>query len=131
MRQALEARVNVEGYAETAPFAELDKHILGDERDMGIPADELELLGSGFGRYQGKVRRAIGRGNRHIGAAGLKARVKEQLKAEKVHKEVQAAVQITDKNRHRLKTQICVLPVKANRGLVRIGAWRVTHGRAL
>src|ERR1700741_3430272 len=131
MLQALEARVDVKGNTEAAPLAELGKNILGDEGDMSVTADELELLGSGLWCDQGEVGTAIGRGDRHIGAAGLKSRIKDQLKTQQVHKEAQAAIQIPDKNGDGLQPQIWILPAQANRRLGKKVARKVFHGRAL
>jgi len=52
MLQAAKARSDLERNATAAPVAELGKDILGDEGDLGVAADEFELVGGGFGSDQ-------------------------------------------------------------------------------
>ena len=61
----------------------------------------------------------------------MRARVKDELKAELVHIEVEAAIQIAHINGDGLKPQVRVLPIEANRGTINPVARRISHGPAL
>lgn len=129
--EAPEARGHLEGHAAAGPFAKLGEHIFGDEGDLRMTANELELVGAGFGSEQGEICRAVGRGDSNKGATGLDARVEDELEAEAVHVEVQAAVEIANEDGDGLKAEVGVVAIEANRGFGEPVRGRVAHREAL
>src|SRR5579883_570468 len=96
--QALQAGCAGEFHSAAAPFAELAHHIFGDEGKVSVAADELVVGGVAFGSGQGEMRFAVGRREHGPGAARAVAGVEDQLESEGVHVEVDAALEITDKD---------------------------------
>src|SRR5713101_721258 len=127
--EALQARRELEANSALAPFAVLDNHILGDKGDVSGLADELVLFRAGFWRDEGEVRGAVGRGDGYPATIGLNASVKDQLEAELIEVKAQAAVEIANVDRDRLKAQVRVLAIQANSGAIYQLARRAGHGR--
>src|SRR5258708_21144393 len=131
--QTLESRVNQEAHAARAPCGELGTHVLRDKRDLRGPANEFVLLRLALRSNKREVGRAVGRRDRYETAARklLRARVEDELKAQQVHVEVQAAVQIAHIDGDRLEAEIRIPAVQPNRGTVNPLVRRATHGASL
>lgn len=121
----------MESNATTAPIAELGEYIFGDKGNLCVTANEFELLGGGLRSEQSEVCSAIRRSDDDVRVARLNACVKDQVKAKLVDEEVQAAVQIADKDGDGLKTQVRIIAVQANRGFVKRVAGKIVHGGTL
>src|SRR5690242_11092135 len=102
--EATEARIDREANAARAPLAEFGEHIFGDKRDLCGPADELVLLGIALGGHECEVGAAIGGRNGDETAHGkvfgsfFVAAIEDELEAELVHVEAEAAIQIANVN---------------------------------
>ena len=98
--EPLEPRIDQKAHAARAPFPELGEHVLGYKRDLGVPPDELVLVRVPLGGHEGQICRAVRWCDRHEVAAGkfLRTGVEDQLKAQLLHVEVHAAIQIANEN---------------------------------
>src|SRR5260370_38576989 len=126
---AFQGRRELEANPALAPFAVFDNHILGDKGDVSGLANELVLFRAGFWRDEGEVRGAVRRGDGYETAAGLNAGVKNQLEAELIEVKAQAAVEVANVDRDRLKAQVRVLAIQADSGAIYQLATGVAHGR--
>jgi len=104
----------LEADAALAPFAVLGDDIFGDEGDLGVLADEVELWRAGLRGDEGEVGGAVGRSDGDPAAARLNAGIKDQLEAKLIEVEGQAFLEVANKYRHRLEAQVGVLAVQAN-----------------
>jgi hypothetical protein len=68
-----------------APLSVPGSDIFGNKNDLRGPADERVFLGVGFGRNQGKHRRAVRRSDSDPPVAGLKLGIKSQIEAKLIH----------------------------------------------
>jgi hypothetical protein len=116
--EAAQAGSLQEMHAALCPFAELGEEIFGNERDMGGTADKFVPFGGGFGGDEREIGGAVGGRNGGPSAAGLNPGVEDQLKAEAVDVEVEAAVEIVDVNADGLQAEVGVDAVEANGGAV-------------
>src|SRR5258707_2621448 len=112
MLEAPETRIGQKMDSTFAPFAELLEHVFGHKGDMRSAADLLELFGVGARNNQCEVGGAVGRSDydpRLPRLARLLAPVKNDLEAEQVLVEDQAAVKIPHVDHHRLQAQERIL----------------------
>ena len=108
MLESPEAGIGKKMDAALTPFAELSEHVFSDERYVRGAADLLELLGIGSRGHQREVGGAVGRGDddpRLARLAGLRASIEDDLEAEQVEIELQASIEISDVDHHRLQAQ--------------------------
>ena len=129
--EAAESWGDLEGNAAAAPISELGEQIFGDEGDVRVVADQLELFGGGRGGDQGEIGGAVWGSNGDEGAAGFDAGIEDELEAEKVDVEIDAAIEIADKYGDRLQTEVRFLAVEADRGVGEQVAGKIAHGEAL
>jgi len=124
--EPLEAGRTGELDAAGAPLAELGHDVFGDERDVGVAADELVVGGVAGRNGEDQVGVAVGRRDHGPGTAGTIARVEDELKAEGVDVEIEAAFEITDEDADGLEAEEgCV-----ERGRGAFGRWEgCRHGR--
>ena len=124
-----EARIAGKLDAAGAPLAKFGQNVFGDERDMGVAADELVFRGVASGRGKGEIRVAVGRRDDDPGTAGAGARVEDKLKAEGFDVEADAAIEVADEDGDGLQAQEgFVARCERSRGVAgKIGGTR--HGR--
>jgi hypothetical protein len=119
--EAPEPRVGKKADAALAPFAELCEHILGNECDVGSAADLPELFGIRAWNHQSEVGCAVGRSDDHPllpGMTRLLAPVKDYLEAEEIQVKLQASVQVSHVDHHRLKAQEGILALRRVAGVL-------------
>ena len=98
MFQATQARGNQEGNAEAAPVAEFGENVFGDEGDLRVAADELELFGGRIGSDESETGGAVGRSDSDERAAGLYSSIESELETKFLDIESGAAIEIADKD---------------------------------
>src|SRR6202050_5333100 len=72
--------------------------ILGDERNLRIPPDELVVLRATFGSDEGENRTAIRRSNGHPASSELEASVGKHTESQLVHVELQASIMVANED---------------------------------
>ena len=95
MLETFEARIARELHATGDPFAEFAGNIFGHKRDVRVAADELEFGGIACGRGECEIGVTVGRGDDDPGAAGPVAGVENELEAEGLGVEENAAIEVT------------------------------------
>ena len=116
--ETLEARGKLELYAALAPVPEFGDDVFGYESDVRSVANELEGLGARLGSDEGEIGGAVGRGDSDPAPPRLDASVENEMEAELVDVEGEAAFQIADIHGEGLQAQIGFPAVEANRGVV-------------
>jgi hypothetical protein len=81
-------------------------------------ANEFGFMGIGGGSYEYEVGRTVGRSDNDPGAGGPGPAVKNELEAQPVDVEVDAAFQVPDIDGGRLQAEIWVSAVQANGGVI-------------
>lgn len=91
--------------AASAPFAIRRRQVLRHEDDLGRAADHPALRRVGFWLNEREHRRAIGRSDRQQPLTRLHARVKRDPKSQRVLKELEASLLVSDVDVHRVNTE--------------------------
>jgi len=118
----------------TSPLAVGSHDVFGNKSNWRRLADQLVLIGVGFGRDQGKHCGAVGRRNTHPALPGLKAHIEGETESKLIHIESQAPILITDENVDRVNAEIAILAIliltiTRQRGLIcQTERWGAGHG---